>query len=402
MSTHKPSAHASSARNGADERLEAAIDMLASLIAFDTESSKSNLPLIASVEAYLTACGVDYVKIPNETGDKAALFLTIGPKADGGVVLSGHTDVVPVEGQNWTSDPFRLRREGGRLFGRGACDMKGFDSICLAMIPEFQKAKLSRPIHILLSYDEETTCRGPLDTIARFGVDLPRPAAVLVGEPTLMQVADAHKAIVTYRTTVHGHEAHSSKPDLGANAVETACDLVCELYRFGEQLARQGDPSGRFDPPASTIAVGVIHGGSARNILAKQCAFDWEFRSLPHVPQNLALAHLESYIARVALPKLTRHARDAYIETISEVEVPGLRPEPGSQAESLALKLARSNHTISVPFASEAGQFQAAGAPTVVVGPGSIDQAHQPDEYIEIEQMEAGIAFMRRLAAELS
>ncbi len=402
MSTHKPSAHASSARNGADERLEAAIDMLASLIAFDTESSKSNLPLIASVEAYLTACGVEFVKIPNETGDKAALFLTIGPKADGGVVLSGHTDVVPVEGQNWTSDPFRLRREGGRLFGRGACDMKGFDSICLAMIPEFQKAKLSRPIHILLSYDEETTCRGPLDTIARFGVDLPRPAAVLVGEPTLMQVADAHKAIVTYRTTVHGHEAHSSKPDLGANAVETACDLVCELYRFGEQLARQGDPSGRFDPPASTIAVGVIHGGSARNILAKQCAFDWEFRSLPHVPQNLALAHLESYIARVALPKLTRHARDAYIETISEVEVPGLRPEPGSQAESLALKLARSNHTISVPFASEAGQFQAAGAPTVVVGPGSIDQAHQPDEYIEIEQMEAGIAFMRRLAAELS
>ncbi len=402
MSTHKPSAHASSARNGADERLEAAIDMLASLIAFDTESSKSNLPLIASVEAYLTACGVEFVKIPNETGDKAALFLTIGPKADGGVVLSGHTDVVPVEGQNWTSDPFRLRREGGRLFGRGACDMKGFDSICLAMIPEFQKAKLSRPIHILLSYDEETTCRGPLDTIARFGVDLPRPAAVLVGEPTLMQVADAHKAIVTYRTTVHGHEAHSSKPDLGANAVETACDLVCELYRFGEQLARQGDPSGRFDPPASTIAVGVIHGGSARNILAKQCAFDWEFRSLPHVPQNLALAHLESYIARVALPKLTRHARDAYIETISEVEVPGLRPEPGSQAESLALKLARSNHTISVPFASEAGQFQAAGAPTVVVGPGSIDQAHQPDEYIEIEQMEAGIAFMRRLSAELS
>ncbi len=398
-STHRPSAHTS---NASDGRLEAAIDMLAGLVGFDTESSKSNLALVASVEAYLTACGVDYVKIPNETGDKAALFLTIGPKVDGGVVLSGHTDVVPVEGQNWTSDPFTLRREGGRLFGRGACDMKGFDSICLAMIPEFQKAKLSRPIHILLSYDEETTCRGPLDTIARFGVDLPRPAAVLVGEPTLMQVADAHKAVVTYRTTVHGHEAHSSKPYLGANAVETACDLVCELYRFGAALARQGDPSGRFDPPASTIEVGVIHGGSARNILAKQCAFDWEFRSLPHVPQNLALAHLESYIARVALPKLTRYAKDAYIETVSEVEVPGLRPEPGSQAESLALKLARSNHTISVPFASEAGQFQAAGAPTVVVGPGSIDQAHQPDEYIEIAQMEAGIAFMRRLAAELS
>ena len=195
-STHKPSNHRAPAPNGADARLEAAIEMLARLIGFDTESSKSNLALIASVEDYLRSVGADYVKVPNATGDKAALFLTIGPKIDGGVVLSGHTDVVPVEGQTWTSDPFRLRREGGASFGRGACDMKGFDAICLAMIPEFQKANLSRPIHILLSYDEETTCRGPLDTIARFGADLPRPGAVLVGEPTLMQVADAHKAIV--------------------------------------------------------------------------------------------------------------------------------------------------------------------------------------------------------------
>lgn len=391
-----------SAPNGAYGRLDAAIDMLERLVGFDTESSKSNLPLVAAVEHYLVTCGADYIKIPNAIGDKAALFLTIGPKIDGGVLLSGHTDVVPVQGQTWTSDPFKLRREAGRLFGRGACDMKGFDSICLAMIPEFQKAKLSRPIHILLSYDEETTCRGSLDTIARFGADLPRPAAVLVGEPTLMQVADAHKAIVTYRTTVHGHEAHSSKPSLGANAIEIACDLVCELYRFGDELASRGDPSGRFDPPASTIQVGVIHGGSARNILAKQCAFDWEFRSLPNVPQNLAASHLESYIARVALPRLTRHAADAFIDTVSEIEVPGLSPQPGSPAEILALKVARSNHTISVPYATEAGQFQTAGAPTVVCGPGSIDQAHQPDEFIEVAQIEAGIAFMRRLAAELS
>ncbi|PNG25320.1 acetylornithine deacetylase [Methylocella silvestris] len=383
-------------------RLEAAIAMLERLVGFDTESSKSNLALIAAVEAYLRECGADYVKIPNAIGDKAALFVTIGPKIDGGVVLSGHTDVVPVEGQSWSSDPFTLRREDGRLYGRGACDMKGFDSICLAMIPEFQKAALSRPIHILLSYDEETTCRGSLDTIRRFGADLPRPGAILVGEPTLMQVADAHKAIVTYRTIVHGHEAHSSKPYLGANAVETACDLVSELYRFNEELARGGDPSGRFDPPASTIEVGVIHGGTARNILAKQCAFDWEFRSLPGVPQNLALSHLQAYIERVALPKLTRNARDASIETFAEVEVPGLGPEPGSVAESLALNLARSNSTISVPYATEAGQFQAAGAPTVVCGPGSIDQAHQPDEFLEIAQVEAGIEFMRRLAKELS
>lgn len=392
----------SSAVNGSDQRLSATLDMLERLISFDTESSKSNLELIAAVENYLKAEGARYVKIPNGRGDKAALFVSIGPNMDGGVVLSGHTDVVPVEGQAWTSDPFKLRRGDGRVYGRGACDMKGFDAICLAMIPEFQKANLARPIHILLSYDEETTCRGPLDTIARFGADLPRPGAVLVGEPTLMQVADAHKSVATYHTIVHGHEAHSSKPHLGANAIEAACDLVSELYRFAEELAAAGDPSGRFDPPASTIQVGTIHGGTARNILAKQCAFHWEFRSLPGVPQNLALTRFKDYAARVVTPKLTRYAKNAFIETLTEVEVPGLMPEPGSSAEVLALKLARSNRTITVPFASEAGQFQLAEVPTVVCGPGSIDQAHQPDEFIEIAQIEAGIAFMRRLAAELS
>jgi acetylornithine deacetylase len=385
-----------------DARFNATLAMLERLTGFDTESSKSNLGLVAFVEDYLKSLGVAYVKIPNAAGDKAALFATIGPDRDGGVILSGHTDVVPVAGQAWTSDPFKLRREAGRLYGRGACDMKGFDAICLSMIPEFQTARLSRPIHILLSYDEETTCRGPLDTIARFGADLPRPGAVLVGEPTLMQVADAHKSVAGYRTTVHGHAAHSSKPSLGASAIEAACDLVRELYRIADELAASGDPSGRFDPPASTIHVGTIHGGTARNILAKLCTFEWEFRALPNVAQNLALQRLEDYAARVAAPKLTRHAKDAFIETVTEVEVPGLKPESGSIAETLALKLARSNRTIAVPYASEAGQFQLANLPTVVCGPGSIDQAHQPDEYIEIAQIEAGIAFMRRLAGELS
>ena len=389
------------ARTEPDARLAATLDMLERLIGFDTESSKSNLGLVAFVEDYFKSLGVDYVKVPNSTGDKAALFATIGPNHDGGVVLSGHTDVVPVAGQSWTSDPFALRREAGRVYGRGTCDMKGFDAICLSMIPEFQNARLSRPVHILLSYDEETTCRGPLDTIARFGADLPRPGAVLVGEPTLMQVADAHKSVAGYSTIVHGHAAHSSKPNLGASAIEAACDLVTGLYRLAEELAAVGDPSGRFDPPASTIHVGTIQGGSARNILARLCTFQWEFRALPGVAQSLALQHLEDYATRVVVPKLTRHATDAFIETVTEVGVPGLKPETGSAAETLALKLARSNHTITVPYASEAGQFQLANVPTVVCGPGSIDQAHQPDEYIEIAEIEAGIAFMRRLAAEL-
>jgi acetylornithine deacetylase len=384
-----------------DATLCATLNMLERLIGFDTESAKSNLGLVAFVEDYLKSLRVAYVKIPNAAGDKAALFASVGGNRDGGIVLSGHTDVVPVAGQAWTSDPFKLRREADRVYGRGACDMKGFDAICLAMIPEFQQARLTSPVHILLSYDEETTCRGPLDTIARFGANLPRPGAVLVGEPTSMQVADAHKSVAGYSTVVHGHEAHSSKPSLGASAVEAACDLVTELYRFGGELAARGDPSGRFDPPASTVHVGTIQGGTARNILAKLCAFRWEFRALPGVEQNLALRRLEEYAARVAIPQLTRHTKDAFIETLTEVEVPGLKPESGSIAEVLALKAAQSNRTIAVPFASEAGQFQLANVPAVVCGPGSIGQAHQPDEYIEIAQIEACIAFMRRLAAEL-
>jgi acetylornithine deacetylase len=385
-----------------DERLDATLRILERLISFDTESSKSNLALVSFVEEYFKSLGVSYVKIPNAAGDKAALYATIGQNCDGGIVLSGHTDAVPVAGQAWIGDPFKLRRENGRLYGRGACDMKGFDAVCLAMIPEFKAAHLARPVHILLSYDGEITCRGPLDTIAQFGAGLPRPGAVLVGEPTLMHVADAHKGVGAYTTMVHGHEAHSARPSLGASAIEAACELVTELYRFAAELMAQGDPSGRFDPPASTIHVGTIQGGTARNIMAKLCTFLWEFRALPNVAQDLALRHLEDYAERAVIPKLTRFAKDAFIETETQSQVPGLKPEKGSIAEMLALKAAKLNSTISVPYASEAGQFQLAGLPAVVCGPGSIDQAHQPDEYIEVVQIENCIAFMRRMAAELS
>lgn len=385
-----------------DELLGATLGLLERLIAFKTESSESNLELIAFIEDYLKTLGVSCVKFPNPAGDKAALLATIGPSRDGGVVLSGHTDVVPVAGQAWTSDPFRLRRDAGRVYGRGVCDMKGFDAICLAMIPEFQKARLARPIHILLSYDEETTCRGSLDVIARFGTSLPRPSAVIVGEPTAMRVADAHKSVATYSTTVGGHEAHSSKPALGASAIEAACDLVCELCRFGRELAERADPTGRFDPPASTINVGTIHGGTARNIVAKLCTFHWEFRALPDDDLDLALRHLEDFSARVVTPKLTRSGKEGFVETLTDTEVPGLKPERDSRAEALALKLMQSDRTIAVPFASEAGHFQRAQLSTVICGPGSIDQAHRPDEYIDIVQIEACMAFLRRLAAELS
>jgi acetylornithine deacetylase len=276
--------------------------------------------------------------------------------------------------------------------------MKGFVGVALAMAEEFGAADLRRPIHFLFTYDEETTCLGPVDAIARFGMDFPRPQCVIVGEPTSMQVADAHKSVTSYVTVVRGKEAHSSRPALGANAIEGACELVTELYRFGAGLAGGSD---RFDPPGSTLSVGVIRGGSARNILARECTFEWEFRCEPEIPSDAALAKMDAYAASVVLPKLRQRAPEATIETLTHVAVPGLRAEPGSAAEALALRLTRANRTVAAPFAAEAGRFQAVGVPTVLCGPGSIDQAHQPDEFIEIEQIESCIGFMRRLAAEL-
>jgi len=382
-------------------QLARALDILAQLVRFDTETSKSNLPLIHYVEAYLRSVNADFVTVPNTSGDKAAIFVTIGPKTDGGIVLSGHTDVVPVKGQSWTSDPFILREADGRVYGRGACDMKGFCALALALIPQMQRAGLKRPIHILLSYDEETTCLGPMDVIARFGITLPRPAAVIVGEPTSMDVADAQKSIATYHTRVTGFEAHSAKPDLGVNAIPFACELVGELYTLQDELALIGDASGRFDPAMSTISVGLIQGGTARNILAKECSFQWEFRGLPDAPQRWAY---DNFIrqAEAMLPRLRQNAATASISTEIEIEIPGLNPDQGSLAETLALKLAKRNSTIAVAYATEAGRFQQAGVPAVVCGPGSIHQAHQPDEYIELSQLQAGLDFLNGLIAELS
>ncbi len=381
--------------------VERALEIAETLIAFDTESAKSNLALIDHVETYFRQCGVPFVRAPNAAGDKAAVMATVGPMRDGGIVLSGHTDCVPVEGQSWTGDPFRARRSEGRLYGRGACDMKGFDAICLAMIPEFQAAKLTRPIHVLLSYDEETTCAGSLGIIRRFGVDLPRPAVALVGEPTSMQVADAHKSVSTYRTRVRGHESHSAKIHQGVSAVHAGAELVMALERIGAEIGEESLRSDRFDPPVSTVHVGAISGGTARNIMARDCELLWEFRGLPGVSLRTAYNKFMLACDEIAQRRFAGFP-DCEIVTEIEVEIPALAPEPGSAAETLALRLARANRTVAVPYASEAGQFQQNLVPTVLCGPGSIEQAHQADEYCEIAQYEECIAFMRRLIAELS
>jgi acetylornithine deacetylase len=385
-----------------DDTLASAIDLLGHLIAFPSISDASNLPLADYVEDYLKALGVSVLRAPNAAGDKTALLATIGPMVDGGVILSGHVDVVPAVGQKWTSDPFRMRRDEGLLYGRGACDMKGFDAVALAMAPHFLSAGLRRPIHILLSYDEELTCLGPLDFIRRFGVDLPRPAVAIVGEPSMMMVVDSHKGVASFTTRVTGVEAHSAKPATGANAVPIACEIVAKIDRLSREREDSEPRNPRFDPPWSTLHVGTIHGGEARNILARECVAHWEFRAMPGVDSMEPLREVEKYIADVALPRLTRHVSGPTITTRVDVDVPPLAAEAGSLAENLALSLTRTNATHAVSYASEAGHFQRAGIPTIICGPGSIDQAHRPDEYIAVEQMAACVAFMEGLARELA
>jgi acetylornithine deacetylase len=381
--------------------LSSAKDLLARLVAFPTVSDRSNLELIAFVADHLRALGVEPRLAPNATGDKAALLATFGPQIDGGLVLSGHTDVVPVEGQPWTSDPFALREQDGKLYGRGACDMKGFAACALAMAPQFLQARLSKPIHLVLSYDEETTCLGSLDFIRRFGVDLPRPAAVIVGEPTLGQVADAHKGVATFRTIVRGVEAHSAHPNLGANAISAAAEIVAEIDRLAREEEGRPGPDARFDPPYATYHVGTIRGGTARNILAREAVIGWEFRGLPHMQATDALAKVQAFVDAVALPRLRRHTPEPTIETTMDVDVPGLAAEPGSSAATLALRLAHASATIAVSYATESGHFQRAGLPTVVCGPGSIAQAHKPDEFVAVSELARCLSFLADLAREL-
>jgi acetylornithine deacetylase len=377
----------------------APLDLLARLVAFDTISNKSNLEIIAFIETYLAGWGVSSVRFPNETGDKAALFATIGPQDRGGIVLSGHTDVVPVEGQAWSRDPFTLHVEGGKAYGRGAVDMKAFIALALSLVPDFLAADLRTPIHLFFSYDEEVTCLGVIDGIAAMGVSLPRPRAVIVGEPTMLEPADGHKGVRTFSTVITGAAAHSSKPHLGASAVHAGVRLAAELVAIADEREADPDGSGRFEPPYDTIHVGKFHGGVARNVLADRCEIAWEVRTLPGSDSEAVPTRFAARCAEV-LELMRRTAPDATITTTDYSNVPGLAPDPGSEAETLVLRLAGRNRTIAVPYGTEAGHFQRAGLPTIVCGPGSIDQAHQPDEYITLEQLAAGEAFMRRLMDE--
>jgi acetylornithine deacetylase len=378
------------------------LEILARLVAFDTTSRRSNLELIAYVEAELAKLGVAGRRVSNADGGKANLFASLGPSIEGGVVLSGHTDVVPVDGQNWTTDPWVLTRRGERLYGRGTCDMKGFLALGLAAAPALAAAPLRRPIHLAFSYDEEVGCLGAPSMIDAIARELPRPSAVIVGEPTSMQAVRGHKGIAAFKVTVLGHEAHSSLTHMGVSAVMNAAKLMHSLTVLSEALERNADPASPFVPKGATLTIGQVNGGTAVNILARECVFWFDLRTPPGLDP---LKILQPFFAEAKAMNadLKRRAPEAGVKVDQRSLTPPLAPEIDGPAEQLARLLAGDNGPARVvSYAAEAGQFQGAGFSTVICGPGSIEQAHQPDEYVELTQMERGAQFMGRLLEALS
>ncbi|THD53539.1 acetylornithine deacetylase [Phenylobacterium sp.] len=372
-------------------------DILQTLIGFDTTSRHSNLALIEWVEAYLDRHGVPHRRVLNAEGTKSNLLATVGPNVEGGAVLSGHTDVVPVDGQPWSTDPWTVVERDGRLYGRGTCDMKGFLALALGAVPGLIAANPRKPVHLAFSYDEEIGCLGAPSMIEVIQRELPAPAFVVVGEPTDMVAVNGHKGIANFRVTVTGREAHSSQTQQGVSAIMAAVKLMAALTELAEGLERDADPASPFTPKWPTLTIGTVHGGTAGNILARECKFIFDLRTQPPLDP---LAILAPFVAEVRAMDAALKARapeaGVVIETLSNV--PGFAPEPDGAAENFARRLAGDNGPPrAVSFATEAGQFQRAGLSTVLCGPGSIAQAHQPDEFVEVSQMERGQAFMRRL-----
>jgi acetylornithine deacetylase len=384
-------------------------EMLGRLVAFPTVSRDSNLELVGFVRDYLAGHGVESRVVPSPKGEpKANLYAQIGPDVPGGVVLSGHTDVVPVDGQNWSTDPFKVVEKDGRLYGRGTCDMKGFNALALALVPKMLEAGLKRPIQIALSYDEEVGHQGVPSLIESMAETLPRASAVFVGEPTSMQVVTQHKGGCSLTTRVRGFEVHSSLVHTGVSAVMNAAKLInWHSERMAENRAAAASlgndaPGSLFDPPYTTLHNGMIHGGTAGNITAKDCWFTSDIRCLPSEDGRDWFARYRAECDRVAL-EMQAIRPETGIDIEVRLLAPGCRKEVDGEAERMARRLTGDNGEHAVSYGTEAGHYQNEGGYSVcVIGPGSIEQAHQPDEYISVAQFEAGEAFMRRLIRELS
>lgn len=373
-------------------------ELLARLVGFATVSRDSNLELIAFIRDYLAGLGVDSELIYNDQRTKANLFASIGPIDRGGIVLSGHTDVVPVEGQAWTVDPFVLSESEGRLYGRGTADMKGFIAAVLAAVPTLLRCRLRLPVHLAFSYDEEVGCLGVRPMLERLQARAHKPVLCLIGEPTELRPVLGHKGKLAMRCQVRGAACHSAYAPYGVNAIEYAARLIGKLGDIGTRLAQPQWHDRRFDPPFTTVQTGTIKGGRALNIVPQDCEFDFEIRTLPGYDAQEVVDELHRYAREQLLPGMQAVQADTSIGLQPLSAYPGLVTAPDSEAAQVLALLSGSQEFGTVAFGTEGGLFHEAGIPTVVCGPGSMDQGHKPDEFISLEQLAACDALLLRLA----
>ncbi|KGE06155.1 MULTISPECIES: acetylornithine deacetylase [Burkholderia] len=375
------------------------LDWVRDLVAMDTTSRVPNLGLIETVRDALAERGIASTLTHDKREGWANLFATIPAHdgaTDGGVVLSGHTDVVPVDGQDWDSDPFKPAIRDGRLYGRGTCDMKGFIGAALALVPEMQAARLAKPIHLALSYDEEIGCAGAPLLIADLKQRGLNPSGCIVGEPTSMRPIIAHKGINTYRCCVRGHAAHSSLTPKGLNAIEYAARLICHIRDIADEFRAKGPFDELYDVPFTTAQTSQIQGGNAINTVPAECRFSFEFRNLPTLDPDAIFAKIDAYARDTLLPKMRREHPDAAIEISKIASAPGLDADEQAAITQLVRALSADQSQRKVAYGTEAGLFANAGIPSVVCGPGNIEQAHKPNEYVELAQLDGCERFLRK------
>lgn len=376
--------------------------LLRQLIAYPTISTESNLEMIGFLADRLAAVGARVDIHPDRTGKKANLFATLGPEVDGGILLSGHSDVVPVADQDWATDPFEMVEREGRLYGRGTCDMKGFIAAAVAMAPLFAERVTKRPIHFAFTYDEETGCLGAQALVEVLKAQAIRPGIAIIGEPTSMRVIDGHKGCYEYSTHFTGLEGHGSGPDRGVNAVEYAVRYVARLLDLKERLKARAPADSRFDPPWTTINTGALVGGVAHNVIPGKARVDWEMRPVQHGDADFVKTDLRDYCRQTLLPAMRAVMPEADIVTETIGEAIGLIPADENEARDILMELTGANGADTVPFGTEAGIFQSLGMSVVVCGPGSIEQAHKPDEYLALDQLRDCLTVLKRLADHVS
>ena len=382
--------------------LQDTVELLGEFIAYPTVSSESNLSMIAAIAQRLEDAGARVMIDGDATGAKANLFASFGPERDGGIVLSGHSDVVPVADQDWTSDPFEMVERDDKLFGRGTCDMKGFIAAAVAKVPDFAAATLDRPLHFAFTYDEEVGCVGAQALAVMLKENGIRPGVALIGEPTSMRIIEGHKGCCEYTARFHGLAGHGSAPDRGVNAVEYAVRYVARLLDLREALKARAPAGSRFEPPWTTINTGAVIGGTAHNVIAEVAQVDWEFRPVQTSDIHFVKAEIEEYVQQVLLPAMQAVSPDATITTEIVGEIVGLEPATVNEARDILMELTGANNADVVAFGTEAGIFQELGMSAVVCGPGSIQQAHKADEFVSLDQMRQCLAMLDRLQARQS